>query len=95
MERYVAFDVETPNAANDRMSAIGIAVIEDGALVSSFSSLLRSVPLQTVPVSHFPPHLSHFSRISALVAIQPGHLPHFFWRSVSDFSVFYHYFCFV
>ena len=30
MERFVAFDVETPNAANDRMSAIGIAVIEEG-----------------------------------------------------------------
>ena len=24
--RYIAFDVETPNYANDRMSAIGIAV---------------------------------------------------------------------
>ena len=40
MERYVAFDVETPNARNDRMSAIGIAVIEDGAVASSFSSLV-------------------------------------------------------
>lgn len=40
MERFVAFDVETPNAANDRMSAIGIAVIEEGELVSSFSSLI-------------------------------------------------------
>ena len=40
MERFVAFDVETPNAANDRMSAIGIAVIEEGELVYSFSSLI-------------------------------------------------------
>ena len=40
MERYVAFDVETPNARNDRMSAIGIAVIEDSAVTSSFSSLV-------------------------------------------------------
>ena len=40
MERFVAFDVETPNAANNRMSAIGIAVIEDGALTGSFSSLV-------------------------------------------------------
>ena len=30
MERFVAFDVETPNYRNDRMSAIGISVIEDG-----------------------------------------------------------------
>ena len=26
-ERYIAFDVETPNYANDRMSAIGITVV--------------------------------------------------------------------
>lgn len=32
-ERYIAFDVETPNAANDRMSAIGVAVVEGGAVV--------------------------------------------------------------
>ena len=32
-ERYVAFDVETPNSANDRMSAIGITVVEDGHIV--------------------------------------------------------------
>ena len=48
MERYVAFDVETPNARNDRMSAIGIAVIEDGEVVSSFSSLVD-------PEVHFDP----------------------------------------
>ncbi len=30
MARFVAFDVETPNRWNDRMSAIGITVIEDG-----------------------------------------------------------------
>ena len=38
--RFVAFDVETPNAANDRMSAIGAAVVEDGEVVSTFSSLV-------------------------------------------------------
>ncbi len=32
MYRYIVFDVETPRAANDRMSAIGISVIEDGAI---------------------------------------------------------------
>ena len=30
--RYIAFDVETPNARNDRISAIGVTVIEDGAI---------------------------------------------------------------
>ena len=32
-ERYVAFDVETPNAQNRRMSAIGVSVIERGEIV--------------------------------------------------------------
>ena len=40
MARYVAFDVETPNRANDRMSAIGVSVIEDGAIVEEFYSLV-------------------------------------------------------
>ena len=29
-DTYVAFDVETPNHRNDRMSAIGVVVVEDG-----------------------------------------------------------------
>ena len=32
-ERYVAFDVETPNAQNRRMSAIGVSVIERSEIV--------------------------------------------------------------
>lgn len=33
MYRYIAFDVETPNRYNNRMSAIGISVIEEGRIV--------------------------------------------------------------
>ena len=40
-ERYIAFDVETPNARNNRMSAIGVTVVEDGQIVDSFSSLVN------------------------------------------------------
>lgn len=40
-ERYIAFDVETPNAANDRMSAIGIAVIENGQIIEEYSTILN------------------------------------------------------
>ena len=40
MERYIAFDVETPNSYNHRMSSIGIAVIEQGKIVDSFTSLI-------------------------------------------------------
>ena len=41
MSRYVAFDVETPNYANDRMSAIGIVVVEDGEITDTFYSLIN------------------------------------------------------
>ena len=40
MERFVAFDVETPNRLNHRMSAIGISVLEDGEIVDAFYSLV-------------------------------------------------------
>ena len=39
-ERYIAFDVETPNSSNDRMSAIGITVVEDGVIVDEFATLV-------------------------------------------------------
>lgn len=48
MERYIAFDVETPNYYNDRISAIGVTVIEDGAIVDDFYSLVD-------PETHFDP----------------------------------------
>lgn len=41
LERYVAFDVETPNYANDRISAIGVTVIEDGAITDEFATLIN------------------------------------------------------
>ena len=44
--RYVVFDVETPNYQNDRMSAIGISVIEDGAITEEFFSYID-------PETHF------------------------------------------
>lgn len=40
-ERYIAFDVETPNSGNDRMSAIGITVVEDGRIVEEISTLVN------------------------------------------------------
>ena len=48
MTRYVAFDVETPNRRNDRISSIGITVIEDGHIVDSYASLVN-------PETHFDP----------------------------------------
>ena len=40
MSRFVVFDVETPNRMNNRMSAIGITVIEDGVITEEFYSLV-------------------------------------------------------
>ena len=41
MEKYIAFDVETPNAKNYRISSIGAAVIENGKIVETYSSLVN------------------------------------------------------
>ena len=41
MNRYIAFDVETPNHYNNRISAIGITVVEDGRITDSFCSLVN------------------------------------------------------
>ena len=40
MLRYIAFDVETPNRFNNRMSAIGITVIENGVITKKLYSLI-------------------------------------------------------
>lgn len=41
MYRYVVFDVETPNRYNNRMSAIGISVIEDGRITEEYFSYVN------------------------------------------------------
>lgn len=46
MSRFTVFDVETPNRMSNRMSAIGITVIEDGAITDEFYSLVN-------PETHF------------------------------------------
>ena len=49
--RYTVFDVETPNRANDRMSAIGIVVIEDDCITEEFYSLVNpEVPFEAFNV---------------------------------------------
>ena len=46
MFRYIAIDVETPNRYNNRMSAIGINVVENGKITESFFSYVN-------PETHF------------------------------------------
>jgi DNA polymerase-3 subunit epsilon len=40
MNRFTVFDVETPNRENNRMSAIGITVIENGEIADEYYSLV-------------------------------------------------------
>ena len=46
MAVYIVFDVETPNRANDRMSAIGITAVKDNKIVANYFSLVD-------PETHF------------------------------------------
>lgn len=39
--KYIAFDVETPNSTNSQMSAIGITVVENGEITKEFYSLVN------------------------------------------------------
>ena len=39
-ERYIVFDVETPNRFNSRICAIGISVVEDRRIVGDWYSLI-------------------------------------------------------
>lgn len=38
--RFIVFDVETPNSLNDRMSALGISVLENGRVTKAFYTLI-------------------------------------------------------
>lgn len=41
MPRFTVFDVETPNRMSNRISAIGITMIEDGVITDEFYSLVN------------------------------------------------------
>ena len=40
-DTYAVFDVETPNSRNDRMSAIGLVVVQEGEKVQDFYTLVN------------------------------------------------------
>lgn len=58
MSRFIAFDVETPNRLNHRMSAIGISVIDGGTITENFYSLVD-------PETHFDYFNTKLTGISA------------------------------
>ena len=39
--KYLVFDVETPNAKNDRMSSIGAVLVKDGKITEEFYTLVN------------------------------------------------------
>ena len=41
IQRYVAFDVETPNHENNRICAVGVTVVDDGEITEHFSTLVN------------------------------------------------------
>ena len=45
MARFIVFDVETPNRKNNRISAIGITVVEEGKISKEFYSLFYNYEL--------------------------------------------------
>ncbi len=58
MQRFVVFDVETPNQVCNRMSAIGITLIENGVITKSFYSLVN-------PETRFDPFNTRLTGIGA------------------------------
>lgn len=47
-ERYIVFDVEIPNSHNDRMSSIGVVVVEGQRVIQEYYTLIN-------PETHFDP----------------------------------------
>ena len=72
--RFIVFDVETPNRYNDRMSAIGISVVEDGRIVDEFFSFVN--PEQT-----FDPFNTNLTGISAETVADAPTFPEL-WRKI-------------
>ena len=58
--RYIVFDTETPNSRNNRMSAIGISVVEDGVITREFATLVN-------PEAHFDPFNIQLTGITCLL----------------------------
>ena len=75
-DRFVVFDVETPNARNDRMSSIGVAVVEGGKIVESFSSLVN-------PEVRFDPFNIRLTGITPQMIYDSPTFPEL-WREVGE-----------
>ena len=63
VNRFVVFDVETPNRYNNRMSAIGIDVIEDGRIVQE----MYARGFEFLPIDIYRVKATHFSIIDGKI----------------------------
>ena len=82
MTRFLVFDVETPNARNDRMSAIGLTVVENGVVRRTHATLVN-------PETHFDPFNVRLTGITPEAAAQAMSFPEL-WahvRPLFDHSV--------
>ena len=77
MARFVAFDVETPNRHSNRMSAIGITVVEDGSITDEFYSLVN-------PETHFDYFNTRLTGISEETVIDAPTFPEL-WLQIQSY----------
>jgi len=74
MSRYIVFDVETPNYRNDRISAIGVTVVEDSAVVNTYYTLVN-------PETFFDPFNIQLTGITPEMAGEAPAFPEV-WRDI-------------
>ena len=75
--RFIVFDVETPNRYNDRISAIGITVVENGAVKDSFFSYVN-------PETFFDPFNTNLTGISESTVAGAPSFPKL-WKKIEPF----------
>lgn len=75
-EKYVAFDLEMPNRFGDRISAIGISVIEDGRIAKRYYSLVN-------PECRFDPYAAELTGINAALVADKPTFPEI-WDGIKD-----------
>ena len=67
--KYAVFDVETPNQKNDRMSAIGVSVVEDGKITGFGEMRVTKIPdnCEIIDANGF---INHFICSQSLISHQ-------------------------
>lgn len=77
--RYAVFDVETPNAKNDRMSSVSVCVVDGGMIAEKFYSLVN-------PETYFNEFNSNLTGIRAVDVADAPTFPEIWRRLASMFE---------